>query len=176
MDWLIILASGVATGTVLLYATVGEIYAERSGVLNLGVEGMMLVGAMTAYKVSAATGSPWLGLLVGMIAAGVISQVHAFIAITLQADQVVSGLALAIFGTGLSAFLGFPYVNVPAPKFTPLAVPLLERIPFFGPALFDHDVTVYAAYALVPLAWFWNLPLRAHRKSPCSDRPKPRLR
>ena len=105
MDWLVILASGVATGTVLLFATVGEAYAERSGVLNLGVEGMMLIGAMTAYKMSAATNNPWLGLLIGMIAAGAISQVHAFIAITLQADQVVSGLSLNFLATGISLVL-----------------------------------------------------------------------
>ena len=77
MDIIIVLASGVATGTVLLYATVGEIFSERSGVLNLGVEGMMLIGAMFAYKITAATQNPWIGLLVAMLAAGAISQVHA---------------------------------------------------------------------------------------------------
>jgi simple sugar transport system permease protein len=76
MDLILILASGVATGTVLLYATVGEIFSERSGILNLGVEGMMLVGAMSAYKTAAATDNAWLGLLVAMLAAGLISQVH----------------------------------------------------------------------------------------------------
>ena len=77
-----ILQAGVASGTVLLFATVGELFAERSGVMNLGVEGMMLMGAMSAYNVAVATGNPWLGVLVAMLAAGLLSQVHAFITIT----------------------------------------------------------------------------------------------
>ena len=106
MDLIIILQAGVATGTVLLFATIGEIFAERSGVLNLGVEGMMLIGAMSAFSVAVATGNPWLGLLVAMLAAGLFSQMHAFITITLQADQVVSGLSLTFLGTGISLVLG----------------------------------------------------------------------
>src|SRR5512147_974789 len=98
MDPLIILQAGVSSGTVLLFATIGEVFAERSGVLNLGVEGMMLIGAMSGYSVAIHTGDPWLGVLVAMLFAGVISQVHAFIVITLQADQVVSGLALTFLG------------------------------------------------------------------------------
>ncbi len=93
-----ILQAGVASGTVLLFASLGEIFAERSGVMNLGVEGMMLMGAMSAYSVAVKTGNPWLGVLVAMLAAGLISQIHAFITITLQADQVVSGLALTFLG------------------------------------------------------------------------------
>ncbi len=106
MDLLIVLQAGVATGTVLLFATLGEIFAERSGVLNLGVEGMMLIGAMSAFSIAVATGNPWLGILVAMLAAGLVSQVHAFITITLQADQVVSGLALNFMATGISLVLG----------------------------------------------------------------------
>ena len=103
---IIILQAGVANGTVLLFATLGEIFAERSGVMNLGVEGMMLLGAMSAYSTTLATGNPWLGMLVGMLMAGILSQVHAFITITLRADQVVSGLALTFLGTGISLVLG----------------------------------------------------------------------
>ena len=106
MDPIIILQSGVATGTVLLFATVGEILAERAGVLNLGVEGMMLMGAMSAYSVAVSAGSPWLGLIVAMIVAGLISLLHGFISIHLQADQVVSGLSLTFLGTGLSLIFG----------------------------------------------------------------------
>src|SRR4030042_6541212 len=98
--------AGVASGTVLLFATIGEIFAERSGVLNLGVEGMMLIGAMSAFSVAIKTGNPWLGMLVAMLAAGLLSQVHAYITITLQADQVVSGLSLTFLGTGISLVLG----------------------------------------------------------------------
>jgi len=99
---LIILQAGVASGTVLLFATIGELFAERSGVLNLGVEGMMLIGAMSAFSVAVYTGNPWLGVLVAMLVAGLISQVQAIITIHLQADQVVSGLALTFLGTGIS--------------------------------------------------------------------------
>jgi simple sugar transport system permease protein len=158
MDFIIILASGVATGTVLLYATVGEIFSERSGVLNLGVEGMMLVGAMFAYKVTAATQNPLLGLLAAMLAAGVISQVHAFIAITLQADQVISGLALNFLATGVSLVLGEGLTSlrdvVPQlPKFT---IPLLSQIPWLGRIFFDNQsVMVYIGYLFIPLAWYY---------------------
>ena len=85
MDFVIILQAGVATGTVLLFAALGEIFAERAGVLNLGVEGMMLIGAMSAFSVASSTGNPWLGILVAMFCAGLISQIHAFIVITLHA-------------------------------------------------------------------------------------------
>jgi ABC-type uncharacterized transport system permease subunit len=170
----IILSAGIAAGTPILYAALGEIFAERSGILNLGVEGMMLVGALSGIVASLVTNNVWVGALAGMAAGGLLSLIHAFISITLRGDQVVSGLALTIFGTGLSAFLGFPYVNVPAPKFTPLAIPLLERIPLLGPVLFDHDVTVYAAFALLPIAWFWitrtrpGLHLRAVGENPAA--------
>ena len=82
MDWTIILQAGVASGTVLLFATIGEIFAERSGVMNLGVEGMMLIGAMSAFSVTISTGNPWLGLLVAMLAGGLLSQIHAFLTVT----------------------------------------------------------------------------------------------
>ncbi|MBP1693958.1 MAG: putative transporter permease protein, partial [Chloroflexi bacterium] len=89
---IIILQAGVGSGTVLLFATIGEIFAERSGVMNLGVEGMMLIGAMTGFSIASQTGNPWLGVLAAMLAAGLLSQIHAFIVVTLKADQVVSGL------------------------------------------------------------------------------------
>ena len=98
MDLIIILQAGVASGTVLLFATIGEIFAERSGVLNLGVEGMMLMGAMSAFSVAVATGNPWLGLLTGMLLAGLLSLLHGLVTIHFQADQVVSGLALTFLG------------------------------------------------------------------------------
>jgi len=106
MDLIIIFQAGVASGTVLLFATIGELLTERSGVMNLGVEGMMLIGAMSAFSVAIATGNPWLGVLAAMLAAGLLSQIHAFIVITLQADQVVSGLSLTLLGTGISLVLG----------------------------------------------------------------------
>jgi ABC-type uncharacterized transport system permease subunit len=170
----VVLGAGIAAGTPILYGALGEIFAERSGILNLGVEGMMLIGALTGIVASLATNNVWVGALAAMAAGGLLSLIHAFISITLRGDQVVSGLALTIFGAGLSAFLGFPYVNVPAPKFTPLAIPLLDRIPFLGPVFFDHDVTVYAAFLLLPIAWFWitrtrpGLHLRAVGENPAA--------
>ena len=170
----IILSAGIAAGTPILYSTLGEIFAERSGVLNLGVEGMMLVGALSGIVASLATNNVWVGALAAMAAGGLLSLIHAFISITLRGDQVVSGLALTIFGAGLSAFLGFPYVNVPALKFAPLPIPVLEGIPLLGPVLFDHDLTVYAAFALLPVAWFWitrtrpGLHLRAVGENPAA--------
>jgi simple sugar transport system permease protein len=158
MSLLIILASGVATGTVLLYATIGEIFAERSGIINLGVEGMMLIGAMTAYKVAAATGNAWLGLLAAMLAAGMISQVHAFITVTLQADQVISGLALNFLATGVSLVLGEGLTSlrdvVPQlPKFT---IPGLAQIPWVGRIFFDNQsILVYIGFLFIPLAWYY---------------------
>lgn len=157
MDWIIILQAGVGTGTVLLFATLGEVFAERSGVLNLGVEGMMLIGAMSAFSTTLKTGNPWLGVLVAMIAAGLISQIHAFITITLQADQVVSGLSLTFLGTGISLVLGEGLSKAGAiallPKFT---IPLLNQIPLIGPVFFhDHSIMVYLGYLIIPLSSYY---------------------
>ncbi|RME90800.1 MAG: ABC transporter permease [Anaerolineae bacterium] len=154
---IIILQAGVGTGTVLLFATLGEVFAERSGVLNLGVEGMMLIGAMSAYSVALSTGDPWLGVLVAMLFAGAISQIHAFISITLLADQVVSGLALTFLGTGISLVLGEGLSKAGAVSLLPtLSVPLLSKIPLIGPIFFtNQSVMVYIGYLLTPLAWYY---------------------
>ena len=157
MDFILILQAGVASGTVLLFATLGEIFAERSGVLNLGVEGMMLIGAMSGYSVAVTTGNPWLGVLVAMLFAGLISQIHAFITITLQADQVVSGLALTFLGTGISLVLGEGLSKAGTVSLMPsYSIPLLAQIPILGPIFFkEQSVLVYIGYVLVPLAWYY---------------------
>ena len=157
MDFVIILQAGVATGTVLLFATLGEVLAERSGVLNLGVEGMMLIGAMTGFSVTIATGNPWLGVLAAMLFAGIISQIHAFITITLQADQVVSGLALTFVGTGISLVLGEGLSKAGTVALMPnFSIPLLSAIPILGPIFFtNQSVLVYIGYLMVPLAWYF---------------------
>ncbi|MCU0486351.1 MAG: ABC transporter permease [Anaerolineales bacterium] len=157
MDLLVILQAGVATGTVLLFATLGEILAERSGVMNLGVEGMMLIGAMSGFSVAVKTGNPWLGVLAAILAAGLISQIHAFIVITLQADQVVSGLSLTMLGTGVSLVLGEGLSKAGAISLLPkFSFPLLEYIPILGPVFFkDQSILVYLGYLLVPLAWYY---------------------
>jgi general nucleoside transport system permease protein len=157
MDFISILQAGVASGTVLLFATLGEVLAERSGVLNLGVEGMMLIGAMSAYMIAVKLGNPWLGLLIAMLFAGAISQIHAFITITLQADQVVSGLALTFVGTGVSLVLGEGLSKAGAISLLPtFTVPLLAQIPAIGPIFFSNQsVLVYVGYLMTPLAWYF---------------------
>jgi len=157
MDPIIILQAGVASGTVLLFATLGELFAERSGVLNLGVEGMMLVGAMSSFSIAVSTGNPWLGVLVAMIASGIFSQIHAFIVITLQADQVVSGLALTFLGTGISLVLGEGLSKAGAISLLPnFSIPLLSQIPFLGPIFFkDQSILVYIGYLITPAAWYF---------------------
>jgi ABC-type uncharacterized transport system permease subunit len=157
MDWIIILHAGVASGTVLLFATIGELFTERSGIINLGVEGMMLIGAMSAFSVAVSTGNPWLGLLVAMLAAGLISQIHAFITITLQADQVVSGLALTFLAVGISLVLGEGLSKAGTVSLIPsFSIPLLSQIPILGPIFFtDQNVLVYIGYILIPVSWYY---------------------
>lgn len=157
MDFSIILHSGIATGTVLLFATLGEIFAERSGVMNLGVEGMMLLGAMSAFRIASETGNPWLGLLVAMLAGGVISQIHAFISITLRADQVVSGLSLGFLATGIALVLGESLSKAgTVPLIPTVSLPLLSQIPLLGPIFFaNQKVLVYIGYLVVPVAWYF---------------------
>jgi simple sugar transport system permease protein len=157
MDATIILQAGVASGTVLLFATIGELFAERSGVLNLGVEGMMLIGAMSGYSIALKTGNPWLGVLVAMLAAGLISQIHAFLTVTLHADQVVSGLSLTFLGVGISLVLGDGLSKAGTVSLMPrFSIPLLSQIPFLGEIFFtNHSVFVYFGYLLIPLAWYY---------------------
>src|SRR5574341_265129 len=120
-----ILFGALISGTPLLFATIGEIFSERAGVMNLGIEGMMLIGAMSGFAVWFNTGSLMFGLLVGMLLGGMLALLHAFITITLRADQVVRGLAVTLLGGRLSIIIGQPYMGqrVPAP-FT-VALPLL---------------------------------------------------
>jgi ABC-type uncharacterized transport system permease subunit len=157
VDPITILQAGVASGTVLLFAALGEVLAERSGVLNLGVEGMMLIGAMTAFSVTIKTGNPWIGVLAAMFVAGLLSQIHAFIVITLQADQVVSGLALTFLGTGISLVLGEGLSKAGTVSLMPnFSIPLLSQIPILGPIFFtNQSVLVYIGYLLTPLAWYY---------------------
>lgn len=157
IDWVIILQAGIASGTVLLFAAIGELLTERSGVLNLGVEGMMLLGAMTAFKTVAGGGDPWLGVLYAMLAAGALSLLHALVTINFQADQVVSGLAINFVGIGLSMVLGEGLSKAGTVSLLPSAtVPILSQVPVLGTIFFtNHHVLVYAGYLLVPATWFY---------------------
>ena len=157
MDFTVILQAGIASGTVLLFAIIGELFSERAGVLNLGVEGMMLIGAMSAFSTTIATGNPWLGVLVAMLFAGLISQIHAFIVITLQADQVVSGLSLTFLGAGISLVLGEGLSKAGTVALLPdFSIPLLTLIPIIGKIFFtNQSILVYFGYLLVPLSWYY---------------------
>ncbi|MEO5884388.1 MAG: ABC transporter permease [Candidatus Limnocylindrales bacterium] len=157
MDLSLILAAGVASGTILLFAAVGEIFAERAGILNLGVEGMMLIGAVAGFSVAATTGDPWIGLVAAMLAGGLLSLVHALFTIHLRADQVISGLALTFLGTGLARVLGDGLSSAGQVATLPrLTIPVLVDLPFLGPVLFrDQSVLTYVGFLLVPLAWYW---------------------
>jgi ABC-type uncharacterized transport system permease subunit len=176
MDLTLLLAAGIATGTVLLFAAVGEIFAERSGVMNLGVEGMMLMGAVAGFSTAVSTGNAWLGLVLAMLAGGALSLIHAVVTIHLRADQVVSGLALTFLGTGLARVLGEGLSNAGETARIPaFSIPLLVDVPVLGPIFFhDQSLLVYVGYLLVPLAWLWinrtrpGLHLRAVGEAPAA--------
>jgi simple sugar transport system permease protein len=156
MDPIIILHAGLATGTILLFAGIGEIFAERAGVLNLGLEGMMLMGAMAGFSTSLALGNPWLGLLVAMLAGGLLSLLHGLVTIHFQADQVVSGLTLTFLGTGLALVFGEGLTGKNPPLIPNFDIPGLGLIPVIGPIFFDdHSLLVYLGYLLTPLAWYY---------------------
>ncbi|MCJ7709945.1 MAG: ABC transporter permease, partial [Chloroflexi bacterium] len=157
MDPIIILAAGVTTGTVLLFAALGEVFAERSGIINLGVEGMMLMGAVAGFSTVVATGNPWLGVLVAMLAGVALSLLHAIVTITFQADQIVSGLSLTLLGTGIARVLGEGLSKAGSTSLLPrLTIPVLSDIPVIGPIFFtEQSVLVYVGFIAVPIAWYW---------------------
>jgi simple sugar transport system permease protein len=157
MNLEVILSAGVASGTILLFAAIGEIFTERSGIINLGVEGMMFVGALAGFKIGVDTGDPWLGVACAMAAGALLSLLHAVVCIHFQADQIVSGLALTFVGTGLALVLGGGLAGTRTSALLPSAtIPGLSAIPFLGPVFFtDQNVLVYLGYVLVPLAYLW---------------------
>ena len=175
MDLGLIAAAGIATGTVLLFAAIGEIFAERAGVLNLGVEGMMLMGAVAGYSTALSTGNSWLGVIVAMVVGGLLALLHGVVTIHLRADQVVSGLALTFLGTGLARVLGEGLTNTNVERLPTVTIPLLADVPIIGKVLFqEQSILVYVGFLLVPAAWFWiqrtrpGLHLRAVGESPAA--------
>ncbi|MGQ4834422.1 MAG: ABC transporter permease [Candidatus Asgardarchaeia archaeon] len=153
----VLLNTTIRAGTPLLLATLGEIYAERAGILNLGVEGMMIMGAISAYIVAYVTGNPWLGLLVATIVGAIFSLIHAFVSISLKANQVVSGLALTMLGLGISAVIGKGFVGTSLLSrnavLYPLDIPILSEIPIIG-GFFSSDPIAYLAFILSFVMWF----------------------
>ena len=144
-----IVFGSLVSGSPLLFATIGEIFSERSGVMNLGLEGMMLVGAMSGFAIWSTTGSILLGLLAGMALGALFALLHAFITITLRADQVVSGLAVTFLGTGLSSILGQPYVGQRVPDPTTLVLPIL------GNVALEQIALIVFGMVFAPLAWYY---------------------
>ena len=167
-----LLAAAVQTGTPILYATLGEMVTERSGILNLGVEGIMMVGALAAYVGALVTGDAGLGFVAGVCGGAVLSGIHGLVCIGFRGNQVVSGLALTILGTGLANFLGTPYIGKSIPGFQRFALPLLDRVPLLGPIFFRQDLLVYLSYLAPFFVWIaltrttWGLNLRAVGEAP----------
>jgi simple sugar transport system permease protein len=152
--WVAVAGGMIRTATPVLYATLGEIITERSGILNVGLEGIMLVGALTSVAVTYHTHNALYGIIASMVTAALLGLVHAILSIRFQANQVASGIAMTIFGSGLSAYLGIDYVGKQIENIAPVKLPLLAEIPILGPIFFSHDILVYATYLLVPALAF----------------------
>jgi simple sugar transport system permease protein len=169
---LTLIALTLAAGTVLVFAALGELVTEKAGVLNLGVEGMMLFGAVAAFIVADETGHAWLGVLGGTAAGAGLSLIFAVLTLSLLSNQVAAGLALSLFGIGLSAFVGLGHVGHVIDPIAPLALPELSGLPIIGRLLFAHSPFVYLSLALFAFVqWFLfgtrpGLILRAIGESP----------
>ena len=150
-----ICVGAVRGGTSIVYASVGETVSERSGVLNLGVEGSMLAGALSAYAVSIETGSPYLGVVAGAGAGLLLAMVHAFLVLVRGANQVATGLAVTFLGLGLTSLFGQGYVSQGVQPLHTWSLPGLSEIPFVGSVLFDHDPLTYLSFIVAPAAWWF---------------------
>ncbi len=151
-----IAGSGIRLATPYLYAAIGETFGQLSGVLNLGVDGIMLMGSFAAFFVAFKTGSLLLGLLAAVIVGGLMGLFMAFISVTMQAEQGISGIGLYLFGLGLSELLFKKTLGTVQTLngFAPVPIPLLSKIPILGDIFFQQNVMVYGAFLLVPVAWF----------------------
>jgi simple sugar transport system permease protein len=170
-----VVSLAIPAGTALLYGTLGEIYAERSGVLNLGVEGMMIMGSVTGFSVTMVTDNAFLGVVAAALAGGLMALIHAFAAITLRVNQVVSGLAITMLGLGISGMLGKRFIGLPLDgRLTQLNIPVLSDLPILGPMLFQFNVLVYLSIALAFVLWFvlqkthWGITLRSVGENPAA--------
>ncbi len=169
-----ILATGVRLATPFLLAALGEMFDQRAGVFNLGIEGVMMMGAFTGFWVTLKTGSPWVGILAAIVTGALMGLLMGLISVTLQAEQGISGIGLYMFGVGLAGYLfritvGY-ITNVEG--FKPIPIPWLSQIPILGTVLFNHNWMVYFAFLMVPFSWFvlhkttWGLKIRAVGMTP----------
>src|SRR3954449_12648538 len=150
MDLFIAIFTGtIIAATPLIFASLGELVVEKSGVLNLGVEGMMLIGAVCGFAATEATGSGTLGVVAAAAGGALMALLFGVLTLFLLANQVAAGLALTLFGTGLSALIGKAFVGMPLDRLPQLDIPVLSRLPVLGPLLFSHDALVYLGLALV---------------------------
>jgi simple sugar transport system permease protein len=154
--WVLTSADSIGIATTLILAALGALFTERSGVLNLGIEGILLTSAISSFLAADSSGSIWLGLVVGSLVGSLLAGIHAVLSVTLRANQIVSGLALVIFGTGLANFLGKPAEGKTVTTIIkPLTFGPLSDIPVIGPVLFEHDIITYFAFVLsICSAWF----------------------
>jgi general nucleoside transport system permease protein len=161
------------SGTPLLIGTVGEIYSERSGIMNLGIEGMMATGAIIGFAITSITGNPWFGLVCAGITGSLLALIHAFISITLKGNQIVSGLALTMFGLGLSGLLGKSFIGKPLEcTFSEIKIPILSDLPIFGSSFFFRDPVFYLSIFITIILWFllyksrWGVEVRSVGENP----------
>ena len=170
-------AATIRLATPLLFATLGGILNERAGVINIGLEGTMLMAALTGVLGAWFIGSPWLGFACGVLAGALIAWIHGFVSISLGANQIVSGTAINLLGLGLSSFLirivfGLKEQQRVVPHFDPVSLPLLADLPLLGPVLFHQHALVYVAFLLVPVIWVilyrtrWGLMITAVGEHP----------
>ncbi len=153
INWLLLLASLMVAATPILLAAIGELVVERAGVLNLGVEGMMITGAIVGFIVAVNTGSPVAGFIGAAAGGAALSLLFALLTQVFMSNQVATGLALTLVGLGLSSLLGQGYLGIRAPSLSPLTIPVLRDIPWIGPILFRHDAMVYIGLAICAAVW-----------------------
>lgn len=156
-----LLASILVASTPILLAATGELVTEKAGVLNLGVEGMMIIGAICGFIGAVTTGSPLLGVLTGLVCGALLSLIFAIVTQFFLANQVASGLALTLFGLGLASILGTDYTGIKPPRMPQLDVPVVSDLPVLGEMLFSHDPVLYAGLALPALVWWFFRHTRA---------------
>ncbi len=151
-----VVASAIRLAVPLLLASLGETFGQRSGVLNLGVDGIMLLGAFTGYYTVLKSGNVWMGLLAGAIVGLILGLASAVIAVTLQAEQGISGIGIYLFGLGMSDLLFQKLVGTPIPidTFPAIHIPVLSEIPYIGEMFFQHSLVIYLAFAAIPVATF----------------------